>query len=156
MNKTTIISTVILSLGVLTAWYVVNLNSISEPVTKNLSVVTVDKVTYDFGRIDIFAGKVQTDYVLVNTGEQDVVVTSAITSCMCTEGEIGGMTFGMHSGSRNITIPAGGSETLTATYDPLAHGPNGVGKVKRELALTTNSDATPDILVTFTADVYKE
>ena len=156
MNKTTYILIVLLLIGVLFTWYLIVSNENTQSVISNASVITVDKITYDFGRIEIFAGKVSTKYTLVNTGESDVTITSAITSCMCTEGKIGGMTFGMRSGSDSVTIKAGESETLTATYDPLAHGPDGVGKVKRELTLKTNSTETPEIIVTFTADVYKE
>jgi hypothetical protein len=120
------------------------------------SVVTVDKESYNFGEIDIFGGKVETTYILKNEGEQDVMIKSAITSCMCTEGEIGGMKFGMHSATGGyVTIPAGGQEILTAIYDPLAHGPNGTGKITRELILTTNSTETPEITVRLSADVVK-
>ena len=155
MNKTTIISIVILLVGGLFVFNMMGKDGDQDIVLKNSSEIVTDKLTYDFGSIDIFAGKVSTEYVLTNKGEEGVTVTSAITSCMCTEGSIGGMTFGMHSGSGSIVIPAGGSETLVATYDPLAHGPNGTGKIKRELTLQTDSTVTPEIVVTFTADVYK-
>ena len=155
MNKTVIIVLVIIILGGVFSFLLKDENSIASK-AQIVSAITADKNTYDFGRIEIFDGKVSTEYVLTNIGEEDVEVTSAITSCMCTEGELVGMTFGMHSGSEIVIIPAGGSEILTATYDPLAHGPSGTGKVKRELILTTNSSVTPSIVVTFTADVYKE
>lgn len=74
--------------------------------------------------------------MLKNEGDEDVKIASAITSCMCTEGKIGGLKFGMHRAtSGRVKIPAGGEETLTAIYDPLAYGPNGTGKVTRELML---------------------
>lgn len=120
------------------------------------SVVVVEKTDHDFGDIDIFGGKVHTTYVLKNEGIEDVKIISAITSCMCTEGEIGGMKFGMHSATGGrVTIPAGGEEILTAIYDPLAHGPNGTGKITRELMLKTNSTETPEIEVRLSANVVK-
>ena len=120
------------------------------------SVVTVVEPTYDFGQIDILAGKVSTFFTLKNEGTENVTIASAFTSCMCTEGEIDGFTFGMNKlTGADIVIPAGGEKTLKATYDPLAHGPNGVGKIKRELTLETNSSVTPEIEVFFTADVIK-
>ena len=116
----------------------------------------VEKTSHDFGEIDIFGGKVSTTYTLKNEGSEDVRIISAITSCMCTEGEIGGMKFGMHSVTgEKIIIPAGGEEILTAVYDPLAHGPNGTGKVTRELILKTNSTETPEIKVLLIANVVK-
>ena len=120
------------------------------------SVISVDRESYDFGEIDIFGGKVEATYTLKNEGEQDVTIKSAITSCMCTEGKIGNMKFGMHSATGGyVTIPAGEQEVLTGIYDPLAHGPNGTGKITRELTLMTNSIVTPEITVKLIANVVK-
>lgn len=120
------------------------------------SAVIADRTFHDFGTIDIFGGKVSTTYTLKNTGEEDVSIVSAVTSCMCTEGEIGGLRFGMHDKTGlKVVIPAGEEKTLTAIYDPLAHGPNGTGKITRELTLTTDSSETPKIMVRFTANVVK-
>jgi hypothetical protein len=123
---------------------------------KVASAITVMEEPHDFGDIDIFAGKVRTDYTLINEGAEDVTVKSAQTSCMCTEGVIGGLSFGMHeSDVKDVVIPAGGKQTLTAIYDPLAHGPNGTGKVTRELMIVTNSEITPLVEVKFKANVVK-
>lgn len=120
------------------------------------SLVTVDRLSYDFGDIEIFAGKVSTTYTLKNEGTEDVSILSGITSCMCTEGEIGNLKFGMHGSSgETVIIPVGGEKILTATFDPLAHGPSGTGKIKREVILKTNSIITPEIEVTFSANVVK-
>ncbi len=67
-------------------------------VSVSSSKVIVVEEPYDFGDIEIFAGKFSTTYTLRNEGEQDVVITKAGTSCMCTEGEIAGLVFGMHGG----------------------------------------------------------
>lgn len=120
------------------------------------SSISVVEPPYDFGDIDIFGGKVNTTYTLKNTGTEDVTVTSAQTSCMCTEGEIAGFTFGMHGSEvKSVVIPAGGEEKVKAIYDPLAHGPNGTGPVTRTLMLETNSDETPQIELRFSANVVK-
>ena len=85
------------------------------------SVVIAEPVSYDFGSIDIFGGKVTTLYTLKNTGAEDVTILSGVTSCMCTEGQIDDLTFGMHESSgTTITIPAGGEKILKAIYDPRA------------------------------------
>lgn len=125
-------------------------------VTNVASAIIVAEPPYDFGDIDIFGGKVRTTYTLKNEGTEDVTIVSAQTSCMCTEGEIDELKFGMHqSNVKDVVIPAGGEKTLTATYDPLAHGPSGTGKVTRELMLKTNSSETPVVLVKFIANVVK-
>ncbi|MEZ4104280.1 MAG: DUF1573 domain-containing protein [Candidatus Paceibacterota bacterium] len=118
--------------------------------------ITVLEQPYDFGDIDIFAGKVDTTYTLKNEGTEAVTITKAGTSCMCTEGEIAGLTFGMHgSDVKSVTIPAGGEEKVKAIYDPLAHGPSGTGPVTRMLMLETNSSETPKIELRFSANVVK-
>ena len=153
MNKY-IIGAVILAVVLIGASYGLPNNKAAD--TKVSSAVTVVEQQYDFGDIDIFGGKVSTIYTLKNEGSEDVNITSAVTSCICTEGEIGGLTFGMHESSGTIvTIPAGEEKVLTATYDPLAHGPNGTGKIKRELYLKTNSAQTPEIKVAFSGNVIK-
>ena len=120
------------------------------------SEIVVVESSYDFGEIDIFGGKVSTDYIIKNTGQEDVTVKSAFTSRMCTEGEIDNILFGMHDNKKmSVVIPAGGEKVLTATYDPLAHGPSGTGKITRELTIKTNSSITPELVVKFSADVVK-
>ncbi|NCS99432.1 DUF1573 domain-containing protein [Candidatus Parcubacteria bacterium] len=124
---------------------------------KSSSPLIAESLEYDFGDIDIFGGKVSTDYVLTNTGSEDIVVTEGVTSCGCTDGEIGGQSFGMHFGIKDsVTIPAGESIALTAIYDPLAHGPNATGAVTRMVKIMTNSTETPELEVRFTANVTKE
>lgn len=121
------------------------------------STITVIGDKYDFGEIDIFGGNVQTTYTLKNDGPDDITITHAETSCMCTEGEIAGYTFGMHgSNVRSVVIPADGQEVVTAIFDPLAHGPNGTGKITRELVLKTNSTAMPIIRLMFSGEVVKD
>lgn len=156
MNKY-IIWTVIFAVIVIFALYGFSNNTgVNSSSSKVASVIIVVEPIYDFGDIDIFGGKVSTTYTLKNNGYDDVSILSAITSCMCTEGEIGGMRFGMHGQTnKNVIIPAGGEKILTAIYDPLAHGPDGTGKVTRELILTTNSSETAEIKVKFLANVIK-
>ena len=125
-------------------------------VAQTTSAITVPESSYDFGEIDIFGGKVSTEYLLKNEGAEDVLILSAITSCMCTEGKIDDLRFSLHESSGGVvTIPAGGEKTLIAIYDPLAHGPDSTGKVKRELSLKTNSSVAPEVQVTFAANVVK-
>jgi hypothetical protein len=123
--------------------------------TSNAKIVVLEE-PYDFGDIDIFAGKVDTTYTLKNEGTENVTITKAGTSCMCTEGEIAGLTFGMHgSDVKSVVIPAGGEEKVKAIYDPLAHGPSGTGSVTRTLMIETNSSETPQIELRFSANVVK-
>jgi len=155
MNKY-IIGVIILAVVLIFASYGLPGDDTTNAKAEVASLISVVEEPHDFGDIDIFGGKVSTMYTLKNEGVEDVNITSAVTSCMCTEGEIGDLKFGMHASSgKTIVIPAGEEKTLTATFDPLAHGPNGTGKIKRELMLKTNSTLTPDIKATFSANVVK-
>ncbi len=163
MNKVTIISIIgaVVVIGGAIA-FSASTNPSSTSLSKSAEVtvaseITVDREIHDFGEIDIFGGKVQSDFTLTNTGTEDVTITAATTSCGCTEGVVGGENFGMHSKlTAEVTIPVGETETLTAIYDPLAHGPNGTGQITRQLFLKTNSRTTPEIEVRISADVYKD
>ncbi len=119
------------------------------------SEIILETDEYDFGDIDIFGGKVKTTFRLTNAGNADVTVLSGVTSCICTEGELDSLTFGMHGSTGETVIPAGETKELVAIYDPLAHGPDGVGKIKRQLQLKTNSSVTEYIDVSFTGNVVK-
>ncbi len=155
MNKY-IIGAIILAVVLILASYGLPGDDTTNAKAEVASAVTVVEQLHDFGDIDIFGGKVSTTYTLKNEGAEDVSITSAVTSCICTEGEIGDLKFGMHESSgKTVIIPAGEEKTLTATFDPLAHGPNGTGKIKRELFLKTNSTETPEIKVTFSGNVIK-
>lgn len=156
MNKYTLGIIGIIIIGFLVFAVNTSSNKKAEESKQVASVVTTEKTSHDFGDIDIFGGKVTTTYTLKNEGSEDVRIVSAVTSCMCTEGEIGGMKFGMHSATGgSVVILAGGEKILTATFDPLAHGPDGTGKITRELTLKTNSTGTPEIKVRLSANVVK-
>lgn len=160
MNKY-IIGAVLVVAALLIGYSVLSSNQNNQSVKitnteSSASKLTVVEQPYDFGDIEIFDGKVSTNYTLKNEGTEPVVITKAETSCMCTEGEIAGFTFGMHGSEvDSVVIPAGGEEVVKAIYDPLAHGPNGVGPVTRVLQLETNSTVTPNIELRFSANVIK-
>jgi hypothetical protein len=158
MNKFIIgaIALVVLIIGFVAISSNSDSNNLSEAVGVSNSKIVVLEPPYDFGDIEIFDGKVDTTYTLKNEGTEAVTITKAGTSCMCTEGVIAGLTFGMHgSDVDSVTIPAGGEEIVTAIYDPLAHGPSGTGPVTRMLQLETNSTETPQIELRFSANVIK-
>jgi len=157
MNKNLMIGALLLS-GLIIWGVYANSGEKTEPteVTTVASAITLSEDRYDFGDIDIFGGKVETTYTLQNTGTEDVTIIDATTSCMCTEGKIGDLIFGMHGQSGDeVMIPAGESKELTAIFDPLAHGPEGTGPITRDLILSTNSSQTPEVIARFSGTVVK-
>lgn len=124
--------------------------------TTSAAVLEIPRADYDFGDIDISGGKVTTKYSLKNISDEPITITSAKTTCMCTEGNIGGKSFGMHSGMvGTVVIEPGETETVTGTFDPMAHGPDAVGPITRSLILQTNSTAMGEVKLNFRGNVVK-
>lgn len=120
------------------------------------AALTTSEEQFDFGTIDIFGGKVTTEFPVTNTGEEAITVLDGTTSCACTSAELEGVGFDMHKGmNKTVTIQPGETKMMSATYDPLFHGPNGTGKITREVILKTNSATTPEIRAIFKANVVK-
>jgi len=156
MNKYTIGTVIFVIVLIVGVSYFGNKDEAAKAVTNVSSSIVVLEQPYDFGDIDIFGGKVSTTYTLKNVGAEAVTITEASTSCMCTEGEIDGFTFGLHGSEvKSVTIPAGSEKVVKATFDPLAHGPEGTGPITRELTLKTNSKETPNIRLMFSGNVIK-
>jgi len=117
-------------------------------IVESAAVLSADRPLHDFGKIDIFSGTVTTEFLLTNEGADDITITGGTTTCGCTEGELGGMRFGMHEElAQPFVIPAGGTVPLSVIFDPLAHGPSGVGLAQRSVFLKTDSSATPELEV---------
>ncbi len=159
MNQKTIIALIILAIALVVGGAVLSQDdqgsfSGNKTEEKSSSSLVADRQYHDFGTIDIFGGNVETDFILTNNGSEDVVVLAGTTSCGCTEGNLGGIQFGMHEKmSETVTVKAGKSEKLTVIYDPLAHGPSAVGPVTRQVFLKTNSTANQAIEIRISANV---
>ncbi|MBI2618087.1 DUF1573 domain-containing protein [Candidatus Kaiserbacteria bacterium] len=116
--------------------------------TQSVARLTVAPFFYDFGTIDIYNGTVTTTFLITNEGEEDVTIIGGTTTCGCTSAEIDNVPFGMHEPmKRDVVILAGETKNLTVIYDPLAHGPSGVGLAERTVFLKTNSTVTPELEV---------
>jgi len=157
-NKITLVSIIVLVLFIVVLLIAIPKNSgqsNKEEVVNNSALVS-DRELHDFGEIDIFDGKVSAEFVLTNNGAEDITILAGTTSCGCTDGEIAGISFGMHEKmKKELIIPAGASENLTVTYDPLAHGTDAVGLIQRSVFLKTNSELTPELEVRIKTFVVK-
>ena len=130
------------------------------------SPLIAEDAFYDFGTIAIGGGLAETEYTLINEGEDIITIGKVYTSCMCTtalltdsEGLEKGI-FGMpgHGGilSRaDSEILPGESVVLKAIYDPMAHGPSGTGLIQRSIFIETDSNETPEIELRLKAMVTK-
>ena len=116
---------------------------------------------YDLGTISMSAGKVSRMFKITNTGTGQVFVKKIYTSCMCTtatlttkEGKAG--PFGMpgHEAIPTIsqTVAPNEEASIEAIFDPAAHGPAGVGRVRRSIYIEIDSQKEPLELI-FEANV---
>ena len=85
-------------------------------------------------------------FSLKNSGEEDLILKGAETSCMCTSatyllpnGETS-TAFGMHNNTAwTYRIHPGEEFKVHVIFDPMAHGPEATGPVGRTVYLTTSS-----------------
>lgn len=121
----------------------------------------------NLGNIPIKGGKVSTKFSFQNTEKSSLIVLKGQTSCMCTVANIQKVwaslspTITMPMGQGNngtrldITLAPGETAELVAIFDPMAHGPDAVGPIKRDVTLTTDSTETPEIKFSFLGNVVK-
>ncbi|MFO0702334.1 MAG: DUF1573 domain-containing protein [Candidatus Andersenbacteria bacterium] len=111
------------------------------------TALTVDAALFDFGTVAMSKGKVTHDFVVTNTGKQPISLTKLYTSCMCTSAELSlgehhQGPFGMqgHGATPTFdeTLAPGAAVTVSATFDPNAHGPAGVGPIDRSVSLESS------------------
>ena len=129
--------------------------------TRDVGALVATESFYDLGTISMSTGKVSRVFKITNSGGAPVQVKKIYTSCMCTtatlttkEGKAG--PFGMpgHEAIPTISqIVAPNEEaSIEAIFDPAAHGPAGVGRVRRSIYIETDSQKEPLELI-FEANV---
>lgn len=116
------------------------------------------ETNFDFGTISMANGTVRHIFRINNTSQEAVTVSKLYTSCMCTTASLvaGSETFGPfgmpgHGAIPSIkaTIAPEQEATVEVTFDPNAHGPAGVGTIKR--VVTVENSAGAPIQLNFTA-----
>lgn len=152
MKTKTIILLVFIAIAGLFAWgyatrggTTASVQGVSTP--NNFQALLIASETlYDFGNISMKNGNVIKEFTITNPTDKDITVSTVQTSCMCTtvflvnpDGSVKGP-FGMagHGAvpSANEVIEAGENRIARVVYDPNAHGPAGVGKIDRFIAIT--------------------
>ncbi len=124
--------------------------------------VTISQNNLDLGDIPIFGGKVTTKFSFRNDGDEALVILDGVSSCMCTEAQIKASVLSPkivmpgHGGSISPideVFEPGEEAELIATFDPLAHGPNALGPIMRDITLRTTSSKTPQVKFVFQGNV---
>jgi len=109
-------------------------------------IAAVDGTEYDWGYINISGGNVDHTFALSNSGDDDLVLKGAFTSCACTKVTIElpdgtvSPTFGMKYPKGWAAIIKPGEEfKVTLQLDPMFHGPNETGPLTRSGFLVTSA-----------------
>lgn len=99
---------------------------------------STEPLTYDWGNIDIAGGNVSKTFTLRNDEKQPLLLTGAVTSCMCTtafftlQGGSQSPVFGMQGGENwSREVQPEESFEVTIVFDPMAHGPTATGPISR-------------------------
>jgi rhodanese-related sulfurtransferase len=115
-------------------------------VTDSGTISPLQELSYDWKDIDIAGGDVSREFSFENSGEDDLILKGAATSCMCTtatftlpNGE-NSPDFGMHGNQEwAYAIKPGESFSVNVVFDPMAHGPNAVGPIQRSVYILSSS-----------------
>lgn len=152
--------TLVMLLGVV-VWGV-KLGAMAEVVVADSQVeLAVETQTYDWGTIDINGGMATKTFEFENKGSSPLKLYGLKTSCACTTGQIiiGGQAYkkiGMHDNDTTIyELNPGEKAELSVEFDPLYHGPSGVGPVTRLVAMNTNDPEMPVLQFQLTGNVVK-
>lgn len=135
-------------------------NSASLVQNQNVQVA-VDKSTQDWGTIGINDGKVQAEFILTNSGTGALQLANVVTSCACTTAQVviegkSSPYFGMHTKSGwTGQIDPGKTAKLIVEFDPLFHGPQGVGQITRQTTVETNDPNQPKLTFITSAEVVR-
>lgn len=117
--------------------------------------------SYDWGKIGINNGNVEAVFEIKSNGNQPLKLFNIVTSCACTTAQLTtdsatSPVFGMHTKSDYITkVEPGKTAKLKVVFDPLFHGPNGLGPITRTITIATNDQSNPSLTFNLSADVIK-
>jgi|GEM_PF-1510854 len=105
-----------------------------------------ENVSHNWGEINIEGGLVSHTFPFENNSEKELLIKSASTSCSCTTVQIETETgeespvFSMHDNEVwDEVLDPGEKFTVSVVYDPMFHGPDGVGTAVRYAYLETSA-----------------
>ena len=127
----------------------------------NGATAEVNNTSYDWGTIGINNGKVEAWFEIKSVGSKTLKLFNSTTSCACTSAQVfvddkTSPLIGMHTKSTYVSeVPPGKTAKVKVIYDPLFHGPNGIGSIDRQVTLETNDPQRPSIIFFVKAQVIK-
>jgi len=155
-----VLITLVLFAGVI--WYGTKTGESVQVETSEQVVISTDEKKYDWGTIDINSGIVNKTFTIENKGTGVLKLYDVETSCMCTTAQLitkdkTSKKFGMHDPSYSVfDVQPGESAELLVEFDPIFHGPSGVGDISRTITIKTNDKNNSELSFNLTAKVIKE
>ena len=157
------ISLIILPIVLLVAGIFLIINFLPDKNQPGNPKIEIAPAEYDAGQVPINGGLVKKTFEVKNSGIGALKIENIWTSCMCTKAvlKVGDKTspeFGMpeHGSSPAFwseEIKAGETAELEVIFDPLAHGPQGIGQIVRAIYLATNDPEKTKAEILFSANV---
>lgn len=152
MSKKTLFIVIGILVFIIGGFYLINREpSASSVPDSKLAAVNSDQIsispeTYDIGKVIMKDGNITREYEIKNDADNPLRIKKISTSCMCTKAkiEVGdkkSRNYGMEMQGDanpiiNFDIPAKTTAKLVVTFDPAAHGIEGVGKIERSVYIT--------------------
>lgn len=164
-KKLIIIMVVITSLILFGGLMLVSSTSSSAPQIKssvNAKANVTDPTSFDWGQIPMNGGKKTKTFSIKNSGTDVLKLYNVKTSCHCTKAYVTidgnespyfGMT-GISSWTGEVN--PGKEAKVTAVFDPLFHGVQGLGPIQRYVSLETNDASLGKLTFTLTGTVFKD
>lgn len=123
--------------------------------------IEVEESSHDWGEIDIDGGVVTRTFKLANSGDSTLKLFDVKTSCMCTTAQLltdssSSRKFGMHEKSASVfEVAPGETAELLVEFDPMFHGPSGVGQISRQVNMQTNDPSKTSLSFKVSGNVVK-
>ncbi len=133
-------------------------------VKSTAGMLVADTSAFDLGTVSMAKGLVNYSFKIKNIGATPVALSTIYTSCMCTTATLkkNGQAFGPFGMPGHVPLPLvdqtmNGDEeaTIEVVFDPAAHGPQGIGRVKRVIYITTTDALDKPLAVSFEANVVR-
>jgi rhodanese-related sulfurtransferase len=148
MKKLLILTTVISALVLAGCSSTQNSDASVASVSNSGQISALTEVDYDWQDIDIKGGDVSREFEFENSGDEDLVIKGATTSCMCTTATFtlpdgkNSPAFGMHANPEwAYAIKPGEKFSVDVVFDPMAHGPDAVGPIQRSVYIVSSSES---------------
>jgi cytochrome c-type biogenesis protein CcmH/NrfF len=137
-------------------------NGLLKTLPADRPILVAEPESVDLGRVPIDGGLVTLTFTLRNAGRSDLTLFGALTSCGCTTAVIEtaeGVSppFGANAAENpadwSAVLAPGEEVRMVVTFDPLFHGPEGTGRVRRTVSVLSDDPLSRRLDVTFEAEI---